>query len=60
MTEDGVEAVFDFEMGPPESGVQCGSAHIGGAKSIRLSSDVSRGGRRPPFVSSGIEPRSQP
>src|SRR6202043_1140261 len=26
----------NLEMGPPESGVECGSAHIGGAKSIRL------------------------
>ena len=25
-----------LEMGPPASGVECGSAHIGGAKSIRL------------------------
>ena len=25
-----------LDMGPPESGVECGSAHIGGAKSIRL------------------------
>src|SRR3954449_6377249 len=24
------------EIGPPESGVECGDAHIGGAKSIRL------------------------
>jgi len=23
-------------MGPPASGVECGSVHIGGAKSIRL------------------------
>jgi len=23
-------------MGPPASGVECGNAHIGGAKSIRL------------------------
>jgi hypothetical protein len=25
-----------LEMGLPESAVECGSAHIGGAKSIRL------------------------
>ena len=25
-----------LDIGPPESGVECGSAHIGGAKSIRL------------------------
>jgi hypothetical protein len=26
----------NFEMGQPASGVECGSAHIGGAKSIRM------------------------
>jgi hypothetical protein len=26
----------NLEIGPPESAVECGSAHIGGAKSIRL------------------------
>ncbi|QAY95482.1 hypothetical protein CWB41_06820 [Methylovirgula ligni] len=30
------EAPENLEMGPPASGVECGSAHIGGAKSIRL------------------------
>ena len=30
------EAFETLEMGPPKSGVECGSAHIGGAKSIRL------------------------
>jgi hypothetical protein len=26
----------NLEMEPPESAVECGNAHIGGAKSIRL------------------------
>jgi hypothetical protein len=26
----------DLEVGPPEPAVECGSAHIGGAESIRL------------------------
>jgi len=26
----------NLNIGPPESGAECGSAHIGGAKSIRL------------------------
>jgi len=30
------EASETLKMGPPERGVQCASAHIGGAKSIRL------------------------
>src|ERR1700740_598422 len=30
------EAPENLEMGPPASGVECGSAHIGGAKSNRL------------------------
>jgi hypothetical protein len=30
------EASENVEMGPPALGVQCGSAHIGGANSIRL------------------------
>jgi hypothetical protein len=30
------ETPDNLEMGPPVSGVECGSAHIGGAKSIRL------------------------
>src|ERR1700710_2924781 len=30
------EAPEDLEMGPPASGVECRSAHIGGAKSIGL------------------------
>jgi hypothetical protein len=30
------EVLENVEMGPPESAVECGSAHIGGAKSIRL------------------------
>jgi len=36
-------------MGPPASGVECGSAHIGGAKSIRLDEYASRDDRCPPF-----------
>jgi hypothetical protein len=30
------EAPENLEMGAPVSGVECGSTHIGGAKSIRL------------------------
>src|SRR5277367_3106615 len=30
------EAPENLQMSPPASGVECGSAHIGGAKSIRL------------------------
>jgi len=30
------EVPENLEMGPPASGVECGGAHIGGAKSIRL------------------------
>jgi len=30
------EVPENLEIGPPESAVECGGAHIGGAKSIRL------------------------
>jgi hypothetical protein len=33
MFEDAPE---NLEMGPPMSGFECGNAHIGGAKSIRI------------------------
>jgi len=50
------DASETLDMGPSERGVECGSAHIGGAKSIRLDAPDASGDDRCPLF--GIGPRS--